>query len=63
MEFLNGEIERLGIERHVSTPLNSTLLRIVNDMSFAKEKPGKYSPQELAQLFQVATEQTSESHR
>jgi 2-dehydropantoate 2-reductase len=59
VEFLNGEIERLGIERRIPTPLNSTLLRLVMHMSKAREVPGKYSPQELARLFKEATSQTS----
>jgi ketopantoate reductase len=59
VEFLNGEIERLGIEHGVPTPLNSTLLHLVKNMSIAREVPGKYSPQELTRFFKEATSQTS----
>ena len=52
VEFLNGEIERLGKEHGVRTPLNSLLLRLVSAMALNRERPGKYSPQEIKSLFE-----------
>jgi 2-dehydropantoate 2-reductase len=49
--YLNGEIEQLGRKLGVPTPLNSTLLRLVNKMSSKKELPGKYTPLGIKRIF------------
>jgi 2-dehydropantoate 2-reductase len=51
VEFLNGEIERLGRDLSIPTPRNSLILRLVREMSGNQEPPGKYSPQQIRSLF------------
>ena len=45
--YLNGEIIALGRRHHVPTPLNDLLQRLVEDMAARRERPGKYSIDEL----------------
>jgi ketopantoate reductase len=51
VEFLNGEIERLGKRLGIPTPRNSLILRLVSEMARNQEPPGKYSPQQIKLLF------------
>jgi 2-dehydropantoate 2-reductase len=51
VEYLNGEIVRLGQEAGVETPVNSALVRIVLDMAERREQPGRYTPEELCALL------------
>jgi len=51
VEFLNGEIERLGRRLGIPTPRNSLILRLVNEMASKQEPPGKYSPVQIGSLF------------
>ncbi len=51
--YFNGEIVLLGEKNSVPTPLNSTLLQIVEEMSTARLEPGRYTLDELeAQIAQ-----------
>jgi 2-dehydropantoate 2-reductase len=54
VHYLNGEIERLGIQLGLATPLNSFLLRTVTEMSQHKEMPGKFSAKQLGLIFEDA---------
>ncbi len=54
VNYLNGEIERLGRNLDIPTPSNSTLLKIVADMSSRRELPGKYTPRELQKILEEA---------
>jgi len=47
-EFLNGEIVRLAQRLGSEAPLNAALQRIVEDMAAKGQKPGTYSPDQLA---------------
>lgn len=51
VEFLNGEIVRLGQSLGLKTPYNSALVEIINQMSGRGLKPGLYAPAELAALL------------
>lgn len=51
--YLNGEIERLGSQLGLLTPLNSFLLRTVTEMSHLKEPPGKYSTKQIGLIFEA----------
>lgn len=46
-DFLNGEIVRLGRLHGVPTPYNEVLQEVANSMAARREKPGKYSAQDL----------------
>ncbi len=50
-DFLNGEIVRLAKELGQSAPLNEKLLQITNEMAAKREKPGKYTPEQLSKLL------------
>ena len=45
--YFNGEIVLLGEKNNVPTPLNSTLLQIVEEMSTKRREPGRYTVDEL----------------
>lgn len=47
VDFLNGEIVRLGRIYGVSTPYNVLLQRVANEMARNSEEPGKYTAEEL----------------
>ncbi len=51
VEFLNGEIVRLGEKHGVATPLNSLMVRVVNKMAAEKLKPGAYTPADLREML------------
>ncbi|MDT7710987.1 MAG: 2-dehydropantoate 2-reductase [Pseudonocardiales bacterium] len=46
-EHLNGEIVRLGRRHGVPTPVNATLLQVVEDMARAGRAPGSYAAVDL----------------
>jgi len=48
-DFLNGEIVRLGRMHPIPTPYNEVLQEVANAMAAGREKPGKYSAQDLEQ--------------
>ncbi len=47
-DFLNGEIVRAARRIGLAAPLNERITNLTMEMAVCKEKPGKYSPQELA---------------
>ena len=47
VEYLNGEIVRLGQKHEIATPLNSLMVRIVNRMAREKLRPGAYTVRRL----------------
>ena len=47
VDFLNGEIVRLGKNLGVPTPLNSILVNLIHSAVEHKDPPGKYSPEEI----------------
>ncbi len=49
-DFLNGEIVRLGRLHAIPTPYNQVLQEVANSMAARREKPGKYSAQDLESL-------------
>jgi len=49
-DFLNGEIVRLGRLHGIPTPHNAVLQEVANAMAARREKPGKYSAQDLEEL-------------
>jgi len=51
IEFLNGEIVKLGKKLGVPTPLNSLMVRLVKQMARDKTPPGTYT---IAQLREMA---------
>ncbi|HEU4389978.1 MAG TPA: 2-dehydropantoate 2-reductase [Blastocatellia bacterium] len=51
-DFLNGEIIRIGKKVGVPTPYNIELLRIIDEMSSKRLKPGLYSPKQLRSVIQ-----------
>ena len=46
-DFLNGEIVRLGRLHAIPTPYNEVLQEVANSMAVRREKPGKFSAQDL----------------
>jgi len=51
-DFLNGEIVRLGRIHGIPTPCNHLLQRIANEMARNREKPGRYTADELLEMVQ-----------
>jgi 2-dehydropantoate 2-reductase len=51
VDFLNGEIVRLGKDLGVRTPLNSILTNLVHLAVEHRHPPGKYSPEEIRIWF------------
>ena len=51
VEYFNGEITRLGEECQVPTPLNSLMVRVVNEMAAAKKRPGAYTAAQLRAML------------
>jgi 2-dehydropantoate 2-reductase len=54
-DFLNGEIVRLGRIHGISTPYNEVLQEVANAMAAGREKPGKFSAQDLERLALAIT--------
>ncbi len=46
-DYFNGEIVRLGPQHGVPTPYSSLLLALITEMAAARERPGKYTVQQL----------------
>lgn len=46
--FLNGEIVRVARRIGLEAPLNDKITDLIKEMAVGKERPGKYSPRELA---------------
>jgi 2-dehydropantoate 2-reductase len=46
-DFLNGEIVRLGRLHAIPTPYNEVLQEVSNKMAASREKPGKFTAQDL----------------
>ena len=53
VDFLNGEIVRLGKSLGFPTPLNSVLVKLIHLAVEHKDAPGKYSPEQIRRLFQA----------
>ena len=53
VDFLNGEIVRVGKDLGVRTPLNSVLMKLIHLAVEHKDAPGKYSPEEIRSLFEA----------
>jgi 2-dehydropantoate 2-reductase len=51
VDFLNGEIVRLGRNLGVSTPLNSILVDLIHSAVEHKDPPGKHTPAEIRIWF------------
>ena len=51
-DYFNGEIARLGREHNIPTPYSSLLVELIKEMATAREKPGKYTIQQLRELLQ-----------
>jgi len=49
-DFLNGEIVRLGRIHGIPTPFNEVLQEVANAMAAQREKPGKFTAQDLEGL-------------
>ncbi len=50
-EFLNGEIVRVAKRLGKKAPINETITRICVEMAARKEKPGKYSSNQLREIL------------
>jgi 2-dehydropantoate 2-reductase len=57
VDFLNGEIVRLGHKLGIPTPYNAGLLAIVKGMFEANLKPGLHTPAELRKLIRSSAEE------
>ena len=55
VDFLNGEIVRLGKNLGIPTPLNSILANLIQLAVEHKDPPGKYSPEQIHSLFQATS--------
>jgi 2-dehydropantoate 2-reductase len=55
VDFLNGEIVRVGKDLGVRTPLNSALIKLIHLAVEHKSPPGKYSPEQIRSLFEAAS--------
>jgi 2-dehydropantoate 2-reductase len=51
IDYLNGEIVRLGAKHKIQTPLNSLLVRIVKEMTERQLPPGEYSVSQLKEML------------
>jgi 2-dehydropantoate 2-reductase len=51
-DFLNGEIVRLGRLHAIPTPYNEVLQEVANAMAAQREKPGKFTAQDLEKQAQ-----------
>jgi 2-dehydropantoate 2-reductase len=52
-DYLNGEIVRLGRIHAIPTPYNEVLQEVANAMAARREKPGKYTAQDLESLAEA----------
>lgn len=53
VDFLNGEIVRLGKNLGFPTPLNSVLVKLIHLAVEQKDAPGKYNSERIRSLFQA----------
>ncbi|MBI4831830.1 MAG: hypothetical protein HY801_09820, partial [Candidatus Lindowbacteria bacterium] len=51
VEYLNGEIVRLGQKNQIPTPLNSLMVEVVNSMANKGKQPGAYSIDSLRSML------------
>ena len=51
-EQLNGDVVTLGRMLGIETPYNELLWRIADEMALHREKPGKYTAEELMDMVQ-----------
>ncbi len=51
-DYFNGEIVKLGREHNIPTPYNSLLVELIKEMAAARERPGKYTIQQLRERLQ-----------
>ena len=51
VEYLNGEIVRLGLKQGIATPLNSLMVRVVNRMAHERMRPGAYTVRQLRAML------------
>jgi len=51
VEYLNGEIVRLGRKHGIATPLNSLMVRVVNRMARERARPGAYTVRRLRAML------------
>ncbi|MGI9145466.1 MAG: ketopantoate reductase family protein [Chloroflexota bacterium] len=49
-DFLNGEVVRLGRLHGIPTPYNEVLQEVANGMAAGRDKPGKFTAQDLEKL-------------
>ena len=49
-EYLNGEVVRLAKRLGLKAPVNEMLLRVSLDMAVKHQKPGAYTPAQLAEM-------------
>jgi len=47
VEYLNGGIVGLGKKHDIPVPLNSLMVRVVNQMAYEKLMPGTYTVSQL----------------
>lgn len=51
VEYLNGEIVRLGKKHNIPTPLNSLLVEVVSDMAEKRQQPGATNISKLREML------------
>lgn len=49
-EQLNGDVVKLGLLLGIPTPYNEVLWQVAEDMATKKEKPGRYTVEELTEM-------------
>ena len=54
-EQLNGDIVQLGKLLGIPTPYNEVLWQVADEMAAKKEKPGKYSVNDLMEMVRKKT--------
>ncbi len=57
VEYLNGEMVRLGKKHDIPVPLNSLMVRVVNQMVYEKLMPDTYTVSQLRAM--VAESETA----
>lgn len=51
VDYLNGEIVRLGEKHGIQTPLNSLMVKIVSRMAAERVQPGAYTVEQLREMI------------
>lgn len=62
VEYLNGEIVRLGKKHDIPVPLNSLMVCVVNQMAYEKLMPGTYTVSQLRAMVRES-EKALASHK